>query len=247
MIEDDPVLGAFIDNYPSDRTRLLLFGGAIMGIIWFVVTIALWRVDDGTAFSVTVGIIAIATLGVGWFLTHFWNREVIIYKRGFSYREGSFLAFIRYEDIISIRQKAEQLSYFGGIIRRTVYRVTIKSNQDEIIILNNLYRKMQDLSIRLEVAITHSLRPRIVAKLEKDEQVAFGNTLSMSAQGLHHAGQDLLWEAYQAYSVKGGMLQIMSQDNDSWFTTPLEEVDNLRLLIDLLREREAHTTDGVSV
>ena len=92
MIEDDPVLGAFIDNYPSDRTRLLLFGGAIMGIIWFVVTIALWRVDDGTAFSVTVGIIAIATLGVGWFLTHFWNREVIIYKRGFSYREGSFLA-----------------------------------------------------------------------------------------------------------------------------------------------------------
>lgn len=246
MIEDDPVLGAFIDNYPSDRTRLLLFGGAIMGVIWFVVTIALWRVDDDTASAVTVGIIALATLGVGWFLTHFWNREVIVYKRGFSYREGSFIAFIRFDDIASIRQKAEQMSYFGGIVRRTVYRVTITTTQDEIIRLNNLYRKMQDLSVRLEVAVTQVIRPRIEAKLQAGEQVTFTSSLSMSATGLHHAEQVLPWESYQGYSVKGGMLQIMAQDNSIWYSTPLEDVDNLRLLVDLLREHNTQT-DEVSV
>ena len=49
MIDDDPVLGPYIDHHPSDRLRLLIVGGAVLGVVWFVVTVALWQAEVGLA------------------------------------------------------------------------------------------------------------------------------------------------------------------------------------------------------
>ena len=238
MIEDDPVLGTFVDNYPSDRTRLLIVAGSVLAIVWFVTTVALWQVDDGPASLITVAVIGIATLIIGWFLAHYWNREVILFKRGFSYREGSYEAYIRFQNVVTIHQKAERFSYFGGLIRRNIYRVTLTTDQDEKIVLhNNFYRKMSDLSLRMDIAVTETLRPKIKQILDDGKKVAFGDDLMIGNLGLHVNDRDLLWEEMTTVNVKGGQLRIASRNDESWYTAPIEDVANIRLLLELLRER----------
>ena len=36
---------------------------------------------------ITIAAMGIATVVVGWYVAHLWNREVVLYERGFSYRQ----------------------------------------------------------------------------------------------------------------------------------------------------------------
>lgn len=236
IFEDDPVLGKYIDNYPSDRLRLLLMGGAVLGVVWFVVTVALWQVEAATASIMTVVILAVVTLIVGWFISHLWNREVVIYEHGFSYREGSNIAFIRYEDVETIRQKGERVSYFGGLVRRSTLEYTILTNKDEKIVLNSLYRRLEKMTLRLEIEVTLAVRERVERQLTNGETVSFGHTLALSSSGLHAKGRDLPWNRYAGYHIAHRRLTITAADGEVWYQQPLSEIDNLRLLVDLLRD-----------
>lgn len=234
VIEDDPVLGAFVAHFPSNRARLLLLGGGGLVVTWFVVTVALWQVEAVLASTLTVGILSVATLAAGWYIAHLWNREVILYARGFSYREGSNLAFIKYNDVTSLRQNAERIAYFGGLVRRVVYRAVIKTAQDETIILNNVYNRVEELSARLEQAITSALKPGAEQALNAGQRVAFGESLALSADGLHNGARGLPWTDLDSWGIQRGRLIFHSKSGGEWYTIPIGEVDNIRLLLDLL-------------
>ena len=236
-IADDPILGKYVDHHPSDRLRLLIISGAVLAVIWFVVTVLLWQVEAGLASTITVVVLALATLIVGWFAAHLWNREVIVYEGGFTYREGSNLAYIPWDEVVSIRQRAERLAYFGGLIRRTVYEVHIRTDKDEQILLGNLYRRINQLSVRLEEHITAVLLPKIKARLADGEHVPFNETLQVSANGIHAETQVLPWEQVGAAKVENRRLNITTQGGDIWFSAPLREVENIRLLLALIQER----------
>jgi VIT1/CCC1 family predicted Fe2+/Mn2+ transporter len=81
VLEDDPALGAALANYPSDRARLLVIGGAILAVVWLVVTVALLNVEEGQAAAITILVMGAATVIVGWYVAHLWNREVVLYAR----------------------------------------------------------------------------------------------------------------------------------------------------------------------
>ncbi len=239
IIEDDPILGKFIDLYPSNRLRLLIIGGGVLAVVWFVTTVALWQVEEDLASAITVAIISITTLGVGWYMAHWWNREVILFERGFSYRQGSTTAFIQFADVRTIRQRAERRAYFGGLIRRTIFNVTLKTQYDEIIVLDNLYNKIDDLSERLEIGVTNTLRPIVEARIEADGVAHFGNVLSLTADGLRANGDDLYWDEYGGFTVKEGALHLKRRDESTWLRVHLDEVENIRLLLQSIREKKA--------
>lgn len=237
IIEDDPILGRFIAFYPSNRARLLLIAGAILVVVWFVVTVALWQVEAGLASAVTVAVISATTLVVGWYVAHLWNREVILFERGFSYRQGSYNAFIQYTDVRSLRQKAERLSYFGGLVRYTVYNVSLKTEFDELIVLNNIYRKMDDLSVRIEAAVTIHLRPYVENQIAEHGVMPFGEAIRITRDGLQSEQGDLNWADFGGYEIKNGALLIKTHSGEVWLSEPLTEIDNIRLLLEMMRER----------
>jgi hypothetical protein len=245
ILQDDPVLGSFIANFPADRGRLLLTGGAVLAVVWFVVTVALWQVEAETAFLITVVILGIAALGVGWYISHLWNREVILYERGFSYREGSHTAFVRHHEIRAIRQRGERVSYFGGLLRRTRYQLTITTEYDEVITLTMLYRRLDELAQRLEAAMIRARRPEIERRLAEGERLTFADSLQLSAGGLHHNGRDLPWDDFGGYRVNNGQLILLARGggDTGWHSVALSEVDNLRLLVDLLHEAPPQASD----
>jgi hypothetical protein len=178
------------------------------------------------------------TLVEGWSVLHLWNREVILYRRGFSYREGSRVVHFLYNEIKSIRQQAERLRSFGGLVRRTVYRITLTTTQDEVIVLTNVYRRVEELSKRLEALVTTTLRPSVLRRMEQGETVAFGSSVGVSAAGLHDGGRSLDWAEYGGYRIERRSLNVLDNVGNVWASVPLASVENATLLLDLLRERE---------
>jgi len=237
MIEADPVLGAVVGVYPSDRGRLLVVAGVIGATAALILNFTLGAIRTWWGPLLTVIIMGLIVLALGWYLLHLWNREVILYARGFSYREGSRTVFFQYAEIRSIRQRAEQLAYLGNLIRRRVYRITLTTQQDETIVLNNLYSRVSELSARLEQRIHEALLPLIQQRLAGGERVPFSDTLVVTTDGLQEGGRDLPWRHFSGYKVQQGRLLLLDTSGATWFSILLSEIDNITVLVDLLRQR----------
>ncbi len=238
LIDRDPILGQPLAHFPSNRLRPMIVAGVIGWPIALVLGLTTAQVTDWWGPVVTVILMAIVVLALGWYILHGWNREIILYERGFSYREGSNTVFFRYNEIASIRLRAERLAYFGGLIKRSVYRFTVTTTQEERFTITNLYNRVDELGTKLTEQINRVLQPKIAQKIADDEAVAFGDTLTLKADGLHEAGRDLLWADYGGYRVGGHQLALLDKTGAIWYALPLPEVDNVTLLVELLREHQ---------
>lgn len=248
VLEGDPILGRVVANYPSNRGRRLITAGIACAIIGALITLALWDVEASTAGIITIAIMAVVGLVAGWYVLHTWNREVILYERGFSYREGSNIIYFLFEEVRTIRQRAERLRY-GGLIRRDVYTVTVKTIRDETIQLDGTYQKIGELGERLEIMINRALYPAINARLTAGERVIFGKLLALTAGGLESENSpatdtvpDLAWGDLAGFKIEARQLQIYMKgqpERTLWLAIPLAEIDNLVLLLDILKEKSA--------
>lgn len=238
MIEADPVLGAVIANYPSDRGRPLIVGGVICGAAAVILNFTLAEINEWWGPVLTVIIMAAIVLMVGWYLAHIWNREVILYQRGFSYREGSNTIFFLYNEVTTIRQRAEQLAYFGGLFRRVAYQITIKTIRDEKLVLTNIYKRIDELSARLEQKVNETLRPDALRELAEGGSVFFGDGLRLDGEGLHSDGRSLSWADFGGYRIHNRQLQLTKHSDETWAALPLSDIDNITLLLDILRSQQ---------
>jgi hypothetical protein len=238
VIEPDPVFGQSIAHYPSDRLRPLIVAGVVGGGVALTLGLTTAQTLEWWGPVVTVVIMALVALALGWYVLHFWNREIILYERGFSYREGSKTVFFRYDEIASIRLRAERLAYFGGRLRRDVYRFTVTTHQAERFTITNVYHRANELGTRLTEQINRVLAPEIAQQLADGGSVAFGEPLTLSADGLRENGRDRAWADYGGYRIGERRVWLLDSGGKVWLALPLSEVDNVTLLLELLRERQ---------
>jgi hypothetical protein len=238
MIESDPILGNVLATYPSDRMRLLLPAAIIIGVVSVVLNFTIAAVSDWWGPPLTVILMSMVSLGAGWRVLHLWNREVVLYDNGFSFREGGRTVYFLYPEVVSLRQQGQQLAYFGGLIRRATFRFTLTGIRGERMVLTNLYRNVGQMGARLEAKVNAVLAPQIDDQLARGEKVAFSDTLRMSTTGLHEGGRELLWDSFAGYAIRGGQLHLLAQpDKSEWYSAPLGEIDNIKLLLNLLKQR----------
>lgn len=236
-IPPDPLLGDAVANYPSDRLRPLIVAGAAIAPVALALGLTTAQVTDWWGPIITVVLMALVVLGAGWYVLHLWNREIILYERGFSYREGSKTVFFLYDEIASIRLRAERLAYFGGLLRRDVYHFTVTTTEAERFAVTNLYRRAAELGTRLTDAANRVLGPKVARKLAAGEKVAFGDTLRASSEGLYDGSAALAWADYGGYRIGERRLSLLDGSGTVWRALPLAEVDNVTLLLELLREK----------
>jgi len=246
MVEDNPVLGAVIATYPSDRGRLLVPGGLVCALVAVLLNFTLAEERAWWGPVLTVIIMALVVLAVAWYILHLWNREVILYEQGFSYREGSRPVFFRYTEIKSIRQRGERRAYFGGLLRRSVYEFVISTRAGDVIVLNNVYRRVAELGARMEQKTNAVLWPAIAERLAQGERVSFSASLELTARGLHQGGRDLLWEQFGGYRIENRRLLVLDSAGSVWFSALLAEVDNITLLLNVLREHSLNPAESAS-
>jgi hypothetical protein len=237
VIDDDPLLGKYIRHYTTNRMRLLVQAGVIYAIAVVVIQVVTASLENNVASIVVPILYTLVGLPLGWYLVHLWNREVILYERGFTYRQGSTIVLFLYLQIVSLRVKAERVVLFG-IIPREVYECQLLSDQDDKMTLNNLYGNIGDLLQRIERAITQARRPVVQAQLERGERVPFGAGLWLTSDHLEDetTGEILAWTAYRGYRVEKGTLVITAQHGD-WRTFILSQLENATLLVSVLKDR----------
>jgi hypothetical protein len=229
IFEDDPILGAFVAYFPSYRLRLL-----IRGAIFYAIPVLLLQVIFANVDSILIPMLyALIALLVGWYVLHLWNREVIVYERGFTYRRGSQMAYFRFADITHIQQKAERVAYFG-LFRRDVITYTLHTDQLEVLQVNGIYKDVSKLGLLLERKITDARLPLVEADLRQGKSILFGN-LSMSQSGINYADAHLPWSEYDHHTLTGGALRLHDQSGSEWAAVPLNALDNLMLLMTLLK------------
>ncbi len=239
MIEADPVFGNVIGNYPSNRARLVAPAVILSGVASVILNATLAAVEDWWGPALTVIIMAAVVLVLGWRVLHFWNHEVVLYDEGLSYREGARPVFFLYHEILSVRQQGQRLAYFGGLIRRNTYRFTLTTLRGEVMILDNLYVRVEELGANAEKKIYAVLEPYLKELMAKGEKIPFSNSLRLSSEGLHEKGRDLPWAEFDGYKISSGQMSLFAQpDKTVWLTIPLPEVDNIPLLIRWLKQHE---------
>jgi uncharacterized membrane protein YobD (UPF0266 family) len=235
MIEPDPLLGQPLANYPSNRTRPLVLGVVICAAAAIFLNFTLATVTEWWGPTLTMLIMALLVLAIGWYVLHIWNREVILYEHGFSYREGSNTVYFVYSEVKSIRQRAQRVKYLGGLWQRRVYRTTIRTIRDEVLHLTALYNRIDELGFRLEECFNAIRRPVIEEQLKRGESVSFGDSLKMSAQGLVVGDKTLVWEDFAGYRAQKGHLVLLAKPDSEWHKIPLDSIDNLTLLLEMMR------------
>ena len=235
-LEADPVLGAPLGNYVSNRFRLLLIAGLVVVGIGLFFNFTLGAIQEGWGPPLTILLTAAVMLGAGWWVLHWWNREIILYERGFTVEEGARVVPIRYDEVARIQLQAGRVSY-GRLFTHERYGCRLTTIHDEQIVVNSWYRRTSELTTRLNALVDAALRPQIEARWAAGEAVSFGAGLSLSASGLAYEGGGLDWADYSGYRIAGGRLSILGAAGEIWASPPLADLDNLTLLIALLRER----------
>ena len=77
------------------------------------------------------------------------------------------------------------------------------------------------------------------ASFDAGERVPFGDGLALSAEGLHNHTEVLRWDSFGGYRIGDGHLTILNSNTDeNWLRTPLAELDHIRMLIYMLRQRQ---------
>jgi hypothetical protein len=237
MQNSHPEYGAAIGGHRIDRLRLILPSALLVGLLGLGLNFTLVESDPLRGPFLTTLIVAGAALALGWRVLHYWNRQVILFERGFSFREGAQTVAFDYAEIASIRQQGEQLAYFGGLIRHRRFRFTLTTIRGEVIELTNLYQRVDQLVQDIEQRVYPRLGGQITAAFARGERVPFSDSLSLSRDGLHQHGKALAWEDLAGYAVQNGKLVLRASDSTDWLSLPLAEIDNLPLLIDLLRRK----------
>ncbi len=236
-ISSDLLLGEPLANYPSDRLPGLIVAVVVMGITGLAVTFGLGSQPYDWAPLLAMIIMGVVTGLVAWYVLHRWNREIILFQHGFTYREGSHTVEFFYAEIDSIRLRAEQRAYFGGLMRRNLYQFTVFTKQGETFTITNLYRRTAELGTRLQERVNQHLRVNLSRRLMQGEPLRFSDTLRLSLNGLHESGRDLPWDRFGGYRVHNRALTILDRDQQNWFSLPLWEYDNITILVELLREK----------
>lgn len=237
VIPADPELGAGIANYPSDRLRLLIIAGVIAGVTSVILNFTVATIEGWIGPALTIVIMSGLTLALGWYVLHLWNREIVLYERGFSYREGADVVFFRYEEVRGVRLRAERLAYFGGLLRRTVYQATLTTFRGEVIKADNLYRRAGDLCAKLADRTQQIAAEMLPSRLEAGEKVPFGEVLALSSAGVHQDSRMLAWSEIGEVVVAKRKLTLQTNSGTEWVSVPLREIENPQVLISALRKK----------
>jgi hypothetical protein len=232
----DPSLGKYLSHHPSRRMMLLIRGAIFYAIPAWILQLLTVNLDDQTAALFLPFSFAAIGGAVGWYVLHLWNREVVLYERGFSYRQGSVTAYFRYENIVTLKQSIETQSILG-LFPRTVYNYTLISDLDETLQINNLYSNTEKLTRSLDALIATARLPIIRQQMASGQAVPFAEDFKLSREGIMQGEHELFWQELKAYKLQAGRLVLQSSDNPEWAALPLRDINNPPLLLALLKER----------
>lgn len=229
-----PAYGRYVSHHPSRRIMLLVRGGIIYALAIVVLQALFWNVPDNIAAIFLPMLFAGIAAAIFWYILHLWNREVVLYEHGFTYREGSRTGQFFYADITQIRQNIEQVRLFG-IIPQMVYDYKMTSKHDESLTITYIYSDTQKLLNRLDKFITRDRLPMVRMNINDGKPEWFGDAFKLSKEGIEHDGMDVFWHEITGIRSRDAHLIIQTKTDEQWARVPVPEIDNVVMMIAIVK------------
>lgn len=158
--------------------------------------------------------------------------RINLHQRGISYQKRGKKQSICWEEVQAIHTSARRIrlrraSKVNFDISHTVKLIGAR-DKVEFSMNKNSMPKVGELVSLIEKAVaTHQL-PHASAQMEQGQTVDFG-ALTLSSQGIGHAGDFLKWEQFRDISYKNGFVIIRTCDEQGDRSTEWARVDQFRI------------------
>jgi hypothetical protein len=183
--------------------------------------------------------VALASPGLvflGLLAVYLWKRtrRALVLDGGLVVDHGHYAVAFPWDEIESVKEALLDVRYYGFSVR-TDRLLDVRRRDGEQVKLNSHFRDIDALCEAIQSRVTDCLLPKAREALRQGRPVGFG-PVRLTAQGFDDGGRHLLaWEDYEGATIKEGFLNVRrcGQKSD-WFSRPLGEIANARVLLALL-------------
>jgi len=235
--QSDALLGEFVAHYPVNRVRLSITGAILYAVPVLFLQAFFFTIEDVSASIFIVMAYAIIGLAVAWYLAHNWNREVVLYSQGFSYREGGYTGMFLYAQIVTANQRAERVRILG-FITRNIYEYTFVTDEDETLMLNQRYQNILRLGDSLMQRIIQARLPIVQERQLRGETQFFG-AMQINKEGIRNDSGFMTWEDFTGLKVAGGKI-ILQSTTGATLENAIQDIDNAMLFVAYLGNVKKH-------
>jgi hypothetical protein len=191
--------------------------------------------DDRLA---TPTIVALVLFGIGllagWGAYANWNKGAAVFEHGLACRDRKGFKSWRWDDINSLTAAVTR-HYTNGIYTGTTHVYTLFNRQNERLVLNDAYAKVEDLARTIEGNIYPRLYQQAAGLYNAGQALVFG-PVAISRAGIQIGKKTYPWEEVKQVSIQQGYLKV-AQKNGGWFSgasAMASAIPNLGVLLSII-------------
>ena len=175
-------------------------------------------------------------LAAGWLAYVNWNRGVGLYERGVAIRSRKGIQSWRWEDMLSLTVAVTR-HYTNGIYSGTPHVYTLFNRQNERLVINDAFVKVDELADAIEQSLFPSLYERAAQQYNDGQLQAFGPVV-VSKAGIQIGKKTYPWADVKEVSIHQGVLKVSRVDG-GWFSgasASAAAIPNLRVLLTIINQ-----------
>ena len=165
-----------------------------------------------------------------------WNRGVGLYERGFAFCNRKGIWIWRWENIGSLTSVVTR-HYTNGIYSGTTHVYTFLNKQNERLVINDAFAKVEELVEAIEKNIFPLLYERTAQQYNDGQVLAFGS-VTVSKAGIQIGKKTYPWTDVKEVSIHQGILKVTRKDG-GWFSganASAAAIPNLRVLLTIINQ-----------
>ncbi len=180
----------------------------------------------------------------GWGAYANWNKAVVVYERGFAYRDRKGIRIWRWEDVVSMTSAITR-HYHSGIYTGTTHIYTLHNRKNRRLVLSDSMRKVEELAKNIDEGIFPLLYARAADGYNAGQVIAFG-PVTINTAGISIGRKTYPWPDVKEVSIRKGILKVSRKDG-SWFSGAsalAATIPNLRVLLAIIHQVVGLKTGG---
>jgi len=155
-----------------------------------------------------------------------WSLAAALYENGFAYNDRKGLQQVRWDQIQAVWQSITK-HYRNGIYVGTTHIYTVQTNDGQKIVLNDKFKKVEDLGNAVLNGSSNALWPKYWQAVQSGQRLTFG-PLALDTQKVYSGKKELLWSEIKAIKIQRGTISVSKKDGGwfAWTTASVPQIPN---------------------
>ena len=222
---------------------VVLLGGAALLVLYGVYEAFNWSFYGSAMVTgkltgplVFAGILFLLGALAGWSAYSNWNKGVMVYERGFAYRDRKGIQTWRWDNVVSITAAITR-HYTNGIYTGTTHVYTLFNNQNEKVVLNDSFKAIEGLAAVIENGVYPILYERAAQAYNTGQTLTFG-PVAINKGGIVIGKKNYPWVDVKQVSIQNGFVKVSKKDG-GWFSgasASAAVIPNLKVLLAIINQ-----------